>query len=521
MLSVIMFMNGLCLMVLEMVGARLLAPWLGTSTVVWTSLIGVILAFLSLGYWLGGKLADSLLSTTTPATQTADNSSKQQLNKARSVLARLLFCAGVTVLLTAVLQQPLLSWLTTLTSTLHVSAVLAAILLFALPGLLSGMVSPFTMRLAITSQSSAGSTIGRLNAIATVGSIVGTFLGGFVLISWFGSREIVLAIAICYLLVALCTYRLSLRNTTAAVAIFAVAFIIEQKVALSSNNMITLETRYNTLRIADGFHGSRPARYMITDPGSAQSGTYLDSPEDLVFEYTYFYQLASALAPQANNVLMLGGGGYSVPKWLLSSHGPLGRNAHLDVVELDPGISQAAADYFFAPVNDPRLHIHHEDARVFINRQLNSPTPPSYDLIFTDVFNSHYFVPFHVGTRESAAKMRALLKPDGIVMMNIISAIEGDNGRLLRGIYHAFRQEFAEVMLIPVNYPGSAEEMQNVMLMAFATKGTVNEQVIANLPPYIAAMYSVRWRQPVSEDIPALVDNFAPVERYMLGFLNR
>ena len=131
MLPIIMFMNGLCLMVLEMVGARLLAPWLGTSTIVWTSLIGVILAFLSLGYWLGGKLADSLLTPrTNPHHEGKEAAPAPALhNKAKGVLARLLLCAALGVMLSALLQQPLLGWLTAQSTSLHVNAVLAAVVL--------------------------------------------------------------------------------------------------------------------------------------------------------------------------------------------------------------------------------------------------------------------------------------------------------------------------------------------------------------------------------------------------------
>ena len=520
MLPIIMFMNGLCLMVLEMVGARLLAPWLGTSTIVWTSLIGVILAFLSLGYWLGGKLADNLLTPrTSPHHEGKEAAASPALHtKAKGVLARLLLCAALGVMLSALLQQPLLGWLTAQSTSLYINAVLAAVVLFALPGLVSGMISPFTMRLAITSQAKAGSTIGRLNAISTVGSIVGTFLGGFVLISWFGSREILYGIAACYLVVALCTHRLPASAWGAALVLFCASLGFEwiAQVHAAATHTTTLETPYNTLRIQEGFYSGRPARFLSTDPGSAQSGIFLDNPQELMFAYTKFYRLGTALVPQPSRVLMLGGGGYSVPKWLLGNNGPLGAGASLDVVELDPGVTRMAKEFFNAPLEDSRMQVFHEDARTFINRAAQASNHPTYSLIFADVFNSHYTVPFHIGTREAASTMRSLLDDNGVLLMNIISAVDGDNGRLLRGIYHAFQAEFAEVVLLPVQSKYEGTMVQNVMLLAFPKKGMVTEETLATLPPDVRAMYESRWTRPVAEDVPALADNFAPVERYML-----
>ena len=203
MLALVMFLNGLAVMVLEMVGARLLAPWLGTSVVVWTSLIGVILASLSLGYWLGGRLADTTLLSTperTAGKKDKHSTENEALRRAHSILSRLLTLAATLVLCTAFAQSFTLQFLAKAVSSLHVAAVLAALALFAAPSVLCGMVSPYAMRLAIGNSPRAGAVIGRLTALSTIGSIAGTFLGGFILISWFGSTEITIGVAACLLL---------------------------------------------------------------------------------------------------------------------------------------------------------------------------------------------------------------------------------------------------------------------------------------------------------------------------------
>lgn len=550
MLAIVMFLNGLAVMVLEMVGARLLAPELGTSTIVWTSLIGVILASLSMGYWFGGKLADRFLAGEDAASYSQPEREgeakrapskarsgsdtapgKQQRKKAFAVLAGILLVAAIFVLLTALIHAPILHILSRTRASLHLLTICAAVLLFAVPAVLCGMVSPYAMRLAITDSSTSGATIGRLNAISTVGSIVGTFLGGFVLLSWFGSREITLAVAGCLLLAAALV---KARPVTpkAIVALLIIGLAVSTR--LSSISMaeegryITMETPYSSLRIFSQDRFGRPVRLLMTDPGSCQSGAFVDDPAELVFDYTKFYALGPFMNPSASRILMLGGGGYSIPKWLLAGRSALTSDAfQLDVVELDPGMTRAAERYFDLLVDDARMKIYHEDARRFLNnaaaaeQEERSEYGP-YQLIFSDCFNSYYTVPFHMGTVEAAEKIHTLLAEDGMFIMNIISAVEGDNGRLLRSIYRAFDTVFDDIRLFAVRSRYHGEEIQNVMLVAFRSAGTLPSEHDTSLPEEIAALLRKEWKQPLENDLaacPALRDNYAPVERYTLNFV--
>jgi spermidine synthase len=221
---------------------------------------------------------------------------------------------------------------------------------------------------------------------------------------------------------------------------------------------------------------------------------------------------------------MLGGGGYSIPKWLLAGRSDLARNDFfLDVVELDPGMTRAAGKYFQVPLHDPRMRVYHEDARAFINRA-SAAVPAGeygpYDLIFADIFNSWYTVPFHVGTREVARKIHGLLAKEGIYMMNIITAVNGDNGRLLRSIRNAFREVFGSVELFTV-HSRDAAMVQNVMLLAFRTPRPLPDPLQEKMPRHMAKILATRWTAsfPAQEnDVPPLSDAFAPVERYTLGF---
>ena len=264
---------------------------------------------------------------------------------------------------------------------------------------------------------------------------------------------------------------------------------------------------------------------MATDPGYSQSGMYLEAPDELYFRYTQFYALGPHFVPGASRVLMLGGGGYSVPKWLLSEKSPLAKpaEARVTVVELDPAMTDTARRWF-ALRDDPRLTVRHEDARAFLNRQREQ-----YDLVFVDVFNSHYAVPFQMGTCEAAAVLRRAVAPGGIMLMNVISAVEGPDGRLFQSIFNALAQSFAEVQVYCAGGE-AADKLQNLMVAAFpeqrdnapagqalAADAHDTGESAVSLSAMLASRYT--GKQPFAT--PALTDDFAPVERYTLVLLRQ
>jgi spermidine synthase len=503
MYACIMFMSGIMVMVLEMVGARLMAPHVGTSIIVWTSLIGVILAFLALGAWLGGRLADKKLSP--------------------RVLAAILAGAGLGVALTALIHPLLGEKVMEASPNLYVGAVFGSLLHFALPALLFGMTPPYIIRLSLANLASSGATVGRLYALSTAGSIVGTFLGGFVLISYFSSTDILFGTAAaCGLLSLAASAKKNLPGIAVLLCGIGAAFgsASYDSWQAKQNILPTLETPYNTIRVFEGIaEGRRRVRLLQTDPGKIQSGMYLDDPIELYAEYTRDYAIGSALHPKAVRVLMLGGGGYSVPKWLLAGRSGLdGAALKLDVVELDPGMTRLAREYFQLP-DDPRMRVHHEDARRFLNTNTRR-----YDLIFVDVFNSHYSVPFQMGTKEAAQALRRALAPGGIMIMNIISSYSGENGLLFRSIRAAMASAFPELHAFAVNYPDKLDMVQNIMLLALPEKRPDLAAAFAgdavHLSQRVQAMLHTRVTRAVMQDCPALTDNFAPVERYAQALLH-
>ena len=502
MFACIIFMSGIMVMVLEMVGARLMAPHVGTSIIVWTSLIGVVLAFLALGAWLGGRLADKKLSP--------------------RVLAAILAGAGLGVAWTALIHPLLGKTIMAATPNMYLGAVLGALIYFAPPALLFGMVPPYIVRLSLADLHSSGATVGRLYALSTAGSIVGTFLGGFVLISYFSSTNILFGTAAAAGLLSLLT---SAKKNLPGIAVLLCGLGASFGSAsydswqAKQGMLPTLETPYNTIRLFEGIaEGQRRVRLIQTDPGKIQSGMYLDDPISLYAEYTRYYALGSALHPQAMRVLMLGGGGYSVPKWLLAGRSGLdGAALKLDVLELDPGMTKLARAYFHLP-DDPRMRVFHEDARRFLHTNTQQ-----YDLIFVDVFNSYYSVPFQMGTEEAARALCRALAPGGMMIMNIISAYSGESGLLFRSIHAAMAAAFPELHAFAVNKPDQLNEVQNIMLLALPEKrpdlAAAFAGGAAHLSQSIQSMLRTRITQAVERDCPALTDNFAPVERYAQALL--
>ncbi len=183
MLAVIVFICGAAVMVLEIVGSRILAPYLGSSIIVWSSLIGIVLGSLSLGSWWGGKLADR--------------------NPSYRALAFIIFLAAVFTAAIAFSKASTLDTLQHYAGSIHLASSLATLILFAPPSVLLGMVPPYAVRLKIRDLQEAGRTVGGLYAISSVGSIFGTFLTGFVLIASFGSTNILFILALVLALTSL------------------------------------------------------------------------------------------------------------------------------------------------------------------------------------------------------------------------------------------------------------------------------------------------------------------------------
>ena len=193
----------------------------------------------------------------------------------------------------------------------------------------------------------------------------------------------------------------------------------------------------------------------------------------------------------------MGGASYNHPKEFLRTH----PDATIDVVEIDPEMTEIAREHFNLRDN-PRMSIHHQDARVFLNQN-----EAKYDVIFVDVFESDGNLPYQLTTLEAVKKMGNSLTENGLVVTNIIRAIEGGQGEFTRAELKTYKEVFPHVLLFQVS-PKSANERQNLVLVGMKNK---EKPKFTSTNKEYQALLSSLWREPVAEDVAILTDDRAPI----------
>lgn len=472
-------------MIIELTGSRILAPFLGTSLIVWTSLIGIILTSLSLGAWWGGIIAD-------------------RRPEAR-ILARIVFSASWATAVIGLSKTWVLEFLQG-AGNLHLIAIMATMVLFAPAAVLLGMVAPFAVRLCLADPAHAGRTAGSLYAFSTIGSISGTFMAGFILIAWMGSTSILFITAAILVIASSLVEPSGKMGKFVSLTVFGLAifFFQQQNNWLEGQGFLDKDTRYNRVLVFTGKEEGtgRLTREMITGPQGRQSAMYLDDRVELALPYTRFYRLVEHYRPAMKTMLVLGGGGFSFPKYALD-HYP---GVNVDVVELDPGITALARSHFGLK-DDPQLKIIEEDARTFLWSL--QKTTARYDAILCDVFTSHYSIPFHLVTVEAVNLMKEGLNPGGVVLVNLLASMEGDSSRFYKSLYKTFSTAFAGIDVYAVQDPSDSRKWQNIIFAAFdgTPPARVEDIFIKKLLSHSVA--------PPCSSVPPFTDEFAPVDRYL------
>lgn len=484
-LEMTVFSCGAVVMIFELTGSRLLAPYVGTSIFVWTSLIGVIMGSLSLGYALGGRLADK----------------KANIN----VLAFIIFLSAVFIGTIFFLQGGIPGLFKPALIGIELASLFISLILFSPASVLLGMVTPYVIKLKLSNLEKTGTTAGNLYAISTVGSIVGTFLAGFYLIPHLGSSNIIFILS---LVLALNSVLLSARFWKLGLSLLILVFImgasnVYAKKVQAQNGFFDIDSQYNRIMIAKStdYRTGRPTLNLVFDPFGTESAMFLDSDE-LVLEYSKYYHLAKHFNPGFEKSLLLGGAAYSFPKDYLKKY----PDAKLDVVEIDPKLTELAKKHFRLEEN-PRMRIFHEDGRVFLNS-----TEEKYDVIFGDAFQSLYSIPYQLTTKEAVQKEYDALNDDGIVILNTISSIEGKKGRFLRAEYETYKTIFPQVYLFPVRHPDDGEKIQNVILVALKSG---NKPSLKSADKELDKFLQHLWKKNIEKDVPILEDEFAPVDFYV------
>ena len=529
-IAVGVFTSGAVLLGVELAASRVLAPFFGNSLFVWGALIGVVLTGLMLGYWLGGVAVDRL--------------------PAEWLLVSTMALGALGVLLIPLIDGPILEFVVEWDPGPRLNPLIASTLLFGPASVLLAATTPIAVRLVARSLATVGRTSGGLFSISTAGSIVGTYLTAFLLIPELGTDQ-VLAIAATVLGVACAGIAISERLWPAVLA--AIVLVVaglgstaalhpDQTRRLSSTETANWspvyrqrtrpdETIERASRALDAVYArdTEYHRLLVTEDGtnrylrfdnSFQSGMRIDDPYATVFPYTDAMHVGLAYRPQAKRVLFIGLGGGSIPKRIWRDFPDI----RMDVAEIDGEVVNVARRFFALP-DDPRVAVHVEDGRRFLQK-----SDERYDLIMVDAFYSDS-VPAHLTTREFLALARDHLAPGGAVVSNVIGALTGDNSRLFRAMYRTQRSEFATVAVHPVgDAPGTGDdgEVRNLVVVATDEPVTGRDVLRArwsalrkthSAAPDLAATIDTRYEASVPvEDVPTLTDDYAPTDALILVF---
>lgn len=472
----------------EIAGARILGPFFGSSVFVWTSLIGVIMGSLSIGYWLGGLVS---------------------INKTSfSFLSYLLAISAIFILLTAIGNVYVLERVLKYVHGYRLRTVVGSGLLFGPASILFGMILPYGVKLTINKLSSSGVTVGKLYALSTFGSILGTFLTGFVLMPLLGFANILFLLAA--ILTGLSFIFLLEKSRLAGIIIsgFSVIFFIFswQKFHNKTTDYIDIDTRYNRVIVFETHDPGtdRPLR-MLRVNNENSSAMFTDQDDELPFEVLKYYRLVEHFVPGFSKTLMIGGSGYAFPKDYFRRY-PF---ASMDVVEIDEGLTEVARKYFNLQ-HIPDLKIFHEDGRTFLNR-----TTETYDAVFMDAYKSMLTIPFQLTTVEAVEEIYKRLNDNGAVFANVISSLDESNNQFLLSEIKTYQAIFPQVYLLAVQYPDPTEEekkyFQNFMLIGLKSEIQLlwhNSNIELN--EFLSHVIEIDDL----ENSVVLTDEYAPVEYY-------
>ena len=415
---VVVFTASACVLIIEIVAARILAPSVGVSLYTWTSVIGVVLAGISVGNYLGGLVADRY---PTPAT-----------------LGFILLAGGISSLLVLVLVGPVSDAYGTLALVPRI--VLMTATLFFLPSLVLGMVTPMVIKLRLKDLAQTGNVVGRIYAIATAGSIFGTFITGFVLIQMIGTRQTLLLVAVVLIFMAVAMGELwRVKTPFYALMAVIVGLVTAAFTTGAFDTGCLRESNYYCIQVFDSVvDGDRPVKVLQLDK-LLHSFVSLDDPTLLVSGYQKVFAEIEAYVAQQNpglRVLFIGGGGYVNPRYVAAVF----PESKVEVIEIDPEVTRVATEYLgLRP--DTRIVTYNEDARMAV------PKLPSgrYDLVIGDAFRD-VSIPYHLTTQEFNGQVGALLKDTGIYAVNAVDNLQ--TGGFLRAYVNTLRQTFPYVSLI-------------------------------------------------------------------------
>ena len=505
------FVSSLCIMVVELVAGRLIARYVGSSLYTWTSVIGIVLAGIAGGNYIGGRLADRY--------------------RAREALSSLFLVASAACLIVPMLndkagESTLLrgqDW--ALRIALHV------LLVFFAPSAILGMISPIAAKLALEMGSHTGRTIGSVYSWGAVGSIVGTFLTGYFLIANMGTVAVLLSVSGVLLLMSLFFGAQAFLPwmwggvvASCCIAAFAPWAWAEQtgirlgfRDRIDESVYFSDESNYSRIRVEQE-HDPPGVRSMTLD-FLIHAYIDFDNPDDLQYDYERIYAGISteAIRTLPNNRpprgLFLGGGGFVFPAWMLR-HYPEG---YAEVAEIDPMVTRAAFEAFGLEPR-PNMKIFDLDARNHVDDLLarfdaGDRSAGQFDLVYGDAFN-HYSPPFHLTTYEFNEKVKRLMSPEGAFLANVIDIYR--SGKFIGAMINTFEQSFPHVYAFCTSPGGPGDEETRDTFVVVGSNRLLHLRDL-NFYEYSTGMLRTQHLETLRRRSGGLVltDDYAPVDNLL------
>ena len=488
-------------MVLELVAARLVAKHLGSSLYTWTAVIGVVLAGITIGNYLGGRIADRF-----------------QAGKALAILFAFSSAACVIVVILNNLVGEW-TWLWHFSWPMRVFGHVS--LVFLIPSTLLGTISPVVAKMALGRGLPTGRTVGDIYAWGAAGSIAGTFATGYYLILAMGTVAIIWAVGGVLLLLAILYWAklwvlylwaaifIALMTMGVAPAEWAKGTGAGLALREKPNPDIIYEDESQYCYIAVKSISENPDRRAFMQDKLKHSDMVMGDILDLKYSYVQIYAAATHLLSRGKSelsVLVIGGGGYVFPRYVEE----VWPGSRIDVVEIDPGVTEAAMQAFGLKPDTP-INTFTMDARVYVNQLLGQKT--RYDFIYEDAL-SDYSIPYQLTTKEFNDKIARILTDSGVYMIELIDTY--DSGLFLGAFVNTLEQTFSHVYVVTEEQSRSGRST----FVVIAAKQEINlenirlEKPVKNLDLWILSSACLEVLKGKAHGI-VLTDDYAPVENLL------
>ena len=437
-LRVVVFASGAVVMVVEVTGGRAITALYGSSAVVWGGVIGVVLAALSLGYWIGGRLSDRF--------------------DPRKVVSLMSISGGLYVALLPTVTALVSSSFRLELLDERVGSVVSGLVVTGVPSMLLGAVVPATVKHLGQGRSELGSISGNVYALSTLGSIAGTFGTTFFLLErlevnsiFFLSGLVLSAIAV------LGSIRYPGVVKGGAFAILVVLLISTPQLLVCTSAYLgevkyVGDSTYSRIVVVD-----RAETRLLYINGLLHSGMVIGDPDSLPFQYTRLFVLGPLILNRSGGLstLFIGGGGFSGPKFFSSHY----QDMRIVAVEIDPKVVDVARTFFHLTEFSDKIEIIVMDGRRYLML-----TEEKFDVVVLDAYSKNY-IPFHLATSEFFDLLRSRMKEGGVVVSNVIASLSGPASAILWAYVRTLKEHFPHVLIVPVS-SGDPFDVQNVIVVA-------------------------------------------------------